>query len=178
MDVMEKHERRMRQKIEPTMSQLGQPNKKIVSKSKYVQVQSLRAGIGLAGVCLIFAAASCASVTIVTFLEFLRQPDWHLKNYGGIAFPRVLGQCGGAMLMGVGVYKMYRMSVASFTRARKMNHVVPLTKANAPYLPAQESLVRASAEPSAMLETVLLRAAADNPTTPPEQLVRASNTPA
>ncbi len=42
------------------------------------------------------------------------------------------------------------------------------------HLPAHDSLVRASSEPTQAQESVLLRAAAEGVETPPEQLVRAS----
>lgn len=49
-----------------------------------------------------------------------------------------------------------------------------LNRANAADLPAQESLVRASAAPVEEPQTVLLRAANPNNLTPVEQLLRPS----
>ena len=155
------------------MSSPDDPVKKIVSKREYAQIQSVRVGRMLWGMSLVVAGVACAVFTLcLCVLVFASLADG--DSYRGLgAFILICA----AVLTGVLTYGFGKMGAAKIEEAEKLNYAVPLTKANAPYLPMQESLVRASAEPLVAAETVLLRAAADNSTTPPEQLVRSSNSP-
>jgi hypothetical protein len=82
------------------------------------------------------------------------------------------------MIVIAGVLVFGAIGVSLVKHSADINNVVPLTRATASDLPAPESLVRASEEPPVAPETILLRPLADNPTSPPEQLVRPSETPA
>lgn len=55
-----------------------------------------------------------------------------------------------------------RISKKLYTDAKRIEPVVPLTRANTSSLPAVDSLVRASQEPLQAHQTVLLRAAMEN----------------
>jgi hypothetical protein len=59
-------------------------------------------------------------------------------------------------------------------KADQLEPLVPLTRQTAEQLPDEQSLVRASSEPSKGQQAVLLRAAGSDPHTPPEELLRAS----
>ncbi len=57
-------------------------------------------------------------------------------------------------------------------RAKSLGKVIPLTRANTADLPATESLVRASQEPTKEDQSILLRPAVEIQHTPADQLLR------
>jgi len=58
---------------------------------------------------------------------------------------------------------------------RKIDIGIPLTRSNTADLPAVDSLVRASQEPTDKQADVLVRPITDVQSTPPEQLLRSAN---
>ena len=160
-----------RQERKPTMSQ-SEPAKKIVSKREYVQIQSQRTGKMLSGMVLLAAGVGSAVFTLCLGGFALTLSDG--EGYRGPG-PFVI-LCA-AVLSGVMTYGFGTLGTTQIKEAEQMKQVVPLTKANASSLSAQESFVRASTEPLIAPETTLLRAATDNSTTLPEQMVRPSGAP-
>ncbi len=147
--------------------------KKIVSKGKYAQVQGQRGGIMLLGSMLFVMAGVCAFIAICLLFAALCYISVGRESVL-IGFVCALF----AAFMGAVAFGFAKAYLAAVRKVDEMNNVVPLTRTTAPYLPAQDSLVRASIEPPVAPETILLRAVGDVSATPPEQLVRPSDTPA
>ncbi len=59
-----------------------------------------------------------------------------------------------------------------FARAKEIEIGIPRTRSNVGQLPAEETLVRAAFEPVEQQQSILLRAAFQNNTTPADQLMR------
>lgn len=147
--------------------------KKIVFKGKYAQVQGQRGGIMLLGSLLFMMAGTC--VVVALCLLVITVCSVCAQRWEGVLFGFVCGLL--AAIMGAIAFGFAKAYLAAVQKVDEMNNVVPLTRTTAPYLPVQDSLVRASAGPSLAPETILLRAVGDVPATPPEQLVRPSHTP-
>jgi hypothetical protein len=70
--------------------------------------------------------------------------------------------------------RMVRAGVDMVEEGRQLEPVAPLTRRNRNQLPDEEALVRASQEPTAGQEKILLRAAATVEESRPEELLRAA----
>ncbi len=125
--------------------------KRIVSKAEYARIQSLRFGLFLSGLSLVILLLSHGVIGRRLF------PGDHIIVFA-------VGQIM-AMFLARPVGKLLKKSWA-------LGNVVPVTRANTGDLPAIESLVRASQEPTQEQQSILLRAAADTNQTPAEQLLR------
>ena len=156
------------------MSQNEKPAKKIVSRGEYVRVQLERVATLIGRVAFRFMLP-ILGITQCCFLakNLFITPNISLNLSLFILFWIVM-----LPILGAGIWVFFTMDGKLAKHAAEIDNVVPLTKAMASNVPAQESLVRASSEPSVAAETVLLRAADYNSTTPPEQLVRSSDAPA
>jgi len=139
------------------MDQPPKRKQRIVSKSQYVQALSKRLGLTSMGCGLMILTYLCGVTAI-----FLISP----QILGGLI--------GFAASMGFGLLAcaLGKWSFDSFRRAKTIDPGVPLTQKVVETLPAEESLVRASEEPTQTQQAILLRAATPDDSTPSEQLVR------
>ena len=77
----------------------------------------------------------------------------------------------------IGAVIFWRWGRDTYSQAKQVPSVLPLTRANTADLPALDSLVRASSEPIQEQQSVLLRAATETQERHDEQLVRAVGGP-
>jgi hypothetical protein len=80
----------------------------------------------------------------------------------------------GAGILGETTYALFLATMFAKEKAESLEPVTPLTRQNIEHLPAEETLVRASREPTEGQEKVLLRAATATDETAAEELLRAS----
>ena len=139
--------------------ELQKSGKRIVSKGEYVRLKGKRESIRLVGVCLLLLAGILGFLTVCTL---------------GIMGFRLNG-CILALCLGIATYVVGKWGLESLNASVKIDPGVPLTHVNVTDLPAPDTLVRASSEPTQEQQTVLLRAVAADQQTPSEQLVRASS---
>ena len=146
--------------------------KRIVSKAEYVKAQAKRLGWVCSGIIIVVSvllvAASILAALSTQNTHFpvgMRREDyWSLLTVLlSLAF--------------VCIFLRYMSRIENYIVGKftSIDPGVPLTHANATHLPAPDTLVRASVEPTQEQHAVLLRAAAAGQQTPPEQLVRASS---
>src|SRR5262249_39143860 len=118
---------------------------------------------------LLFVASLC-SIGVVfgatATLLFLVEPP---HGYAYAAFPLLF-----TLLCGFGAWAMYTIGVAASRRAENLEPLVPPTRQNIELMPVEETLVRASQEPTEGEGKVLLRAATATDETKPEELLRAT----
>src|SRR5579871_4510450 len=139
-------------------------NNRIVSKGQYVKAQSKRIGVGASGCGLLLLATICAGATI-WLLVFLLLGWW-------TALGAVL-----CVASGVATFWLGKWGFDNLRHAEAIDPGIPLTRKVAATLPSNESLVRASEEPTQEQQIVLLRAATHDHTTPAEQLLKPSGEP-
>ncbi len=143
------------------MTQEPKPGKRIVSKGAYMKAS---AGKVFTIVLFIGMGCYCALSTLRMFQKLLSKSD-------GVMLLPILAIC---LIMTGGLCFVIFSIIRGLVFIKQVDIGIPLTRANTADLPAPETLVRASSEPSQAQEAVLLRAAAEGQETPPEQLVRAS----
>ena len=169
------------------MKQSPQTRKHIVSKAEYVRIQGKRAQAILSGVAYLSLAvlsgfAGASLIAIVCY--YLCFPTRHFlldifvfKNH---YHPQDEIVClaifdGGAIVALFGLaYVHGTFGYNQIIEAARTDPGVPFTRMNTADLPASESLVRASEEPTHEHQTVLLRAAIETTERHEEQLVRAA----
>ena len=152
------------------MNQPPQTGKRIVSKGEYVKAQGKRVSLTLSAICLYLAAAACGMCATGLLLGILGS----LVSLDADLWGAVLYRGMGVLFFGGATYFLGKMALAALEQTDDMDSVIPLTRANTADLPAPDSLVRASAEPTQEQENVLLRAATQAQKRHEEQLVRAS----
>jgi hypothetical protein len=150
-----------------------QRRKRIVSKSEYLaylaRKKTLGLGavlLGMGGKMLVVFAFFCGIAT----LSMLCRPDtWSLA---GFLFPT-----GMTLLTGYGAWAWMKAAIETEDIASNIEPVIPQTRLGIKQLAAEETLVRASAEPTLEQEKVLLRATIHSNDAPAEQLLRPGNLP-
>jgi hypothetical protein len=149
----------------PTENQTG---KRIVSKGAYVKAQSKRIGMFLLSSTPILITFS---ILYAGFRFVHYQQHIHL-GWFALLIVIALYAAGGLIIFAM-MSEGVKQGAILFEEARRFDPGIPSHRANTADLPAPDSLVRASAEP-AQEPQVLLRAATQEPETPPEELVRPS----
>jgi hypothetical protein len=141
------------------MNQPPQTGKRIVSKTKYIEVQLKRLMCIALAVCLV----PCCYYLSTFIVKSSMHIQYHINAHNFMPLMYLLSATGGVA------------GVSLLNKARKIVPVVPITRANTGHLPAQESLVRASEEPTRPAVPVwVLRAATESVERHEEQLVRAA----
>jgi hypothetical protein len=148
-----------------------QKRKRVVTKLEYVAYlagkTTLNSGSFLlwcGGVLLAVIAVLCGMIT----LYLLATPNTWIGALGALFLTLILG--GGAWLF-------IQAGMGAGSIAEEMEPVLPPTRRNIEQLAAEETLVRASTEPTVEQKQVLLRAATGTDQTPPEQLLRPGTLP-
>ena len=145
------------------MQQAQEPGKRIVSKGVYASHVSRKATLSSSGITLCTIGGTGLIIAcLITLLVMVKGFSWQ-GVFLIIAFDLIVGSCSAALV---------RYGLKAVREARDIAPVVPLTRANTADLPAPDSLVRASQQPTQEQEVTLLRAAAQGFATPIEQLVR------
>lgn len=145
--------------------------KEIVSKGEYVRRQASRGVTASMAVCLLVPAFAFAIWSL--FCIFLAIAGL----FSNALFPYLsLDSLGSAIILGGIAFLIFRGSSILIKEARTLDPGIPFTRANTTNLPAEESLVRASAEPVELQQAVLLRAASQSDATPADLLLRPATT--
>jgi hypothetical protein len=144
------------------MTEQKQSKKRVVSKSKYGLYLMGKTWLGYVSIVLsivgslfILFTVWCAMIAYV--------------NYGTVQFASAIVDllvCGFVSAM------LVAGATAASRVVGKIEPVLPETRQNIQQLPTEETLLRASQEPTEGQEKVLLRAAITTTETPPEQLLR------
>ncbi len=146
-----------------------QKQKRLVSKSEFAKIQSIRLGLSATSLCLLSLMVCSFAVTVVCIQSLIVRITYssHIYNvYIGMLSLGFLSGCGGLF--------SWKLLVASVKKTKALGKVVPFTRANTADLPAPDSLVRASEKPVQAQADMLLRAATDVQQAAPEQLLRAT----
>ncbi len=150
--------------------ELETTGKRIVSKAEYVEAQAKRLGWVGVGITTFLAISLCALLFVVPLLQndhgrLNKRGEYTSSTSTMIIVFTVIGCC---------LYLTNKIWDCIGNKVVEIDPGTPLTHANTAHLPAPDTLVRASSEPTQAQQTVLLRAVAAGQQTPPEQLVRAS----
>lgn len=115
-------------------------------------------------------AGVLAGLVALSFLGDLIGPTemaWYISDKGWLRLWTALIGVSSLLLTSLGAYTIKHL--------QEVDIGIPLTRANTADLPADESLVRASQEPTDKQADVLVRPITDVQSTPPEQLLRSAN---
>jgi hypothetical protein len=157
------------------MNQPEKPKMRIVSKAKYVAHRGKKGLLGLSGLVLVIAAwlGGCCGLLICFWLLI-----WGII---GVYYNPPIGILTTLIVLGLG-WLIVRLGtffshqgLEMIDNADRTDDVIPFTKANIAYIHAEESLLRASAEPVEAQSSTLLRAATTTNDAPAEQLLRPAN---
>ena len=153
--------------IPPPPRPVAAPKVRLVSLLAFWRIKCISIGRrGLAYVLLLLSALltviSSSFVSGLFPVPNLLDARWWIAALAGV--------CG----LALGMYATIKGAILCLYPAKQTEIIVPLTRHTAAYLPATDSLVRASAEPLQEQKTVLLRAAATGMEAPPEEMLRAS----
>ena len=152
------------------MNQPPPTGKRIVSKGEYVKVQGLRVGLVCFGVTtVLLCLASVAFLLTELGRNDHTPPGKRFENQ--VSWQTMLLVLA---IVGAFIYFMNRMTELIGSKVTRIEPGVPLTRANTADLPANDTLVRAGAEPTQQQQAVLLRAATQTQERHEEQLVRAA----
>ena len=156
--------------------ELKKTGKQIVSKGEYVGRLGSKAFFSAVGIIMLWfcAIGVFATICLLFTLFFILYPDL-TKMDVAIRFIIFLSLC--LPLVGVVLFLLGYVGRLAIRRGRQVDPGIPFTRENTADLPAEDSLVRASEEPTPEQQTVLLRAAVQGQETPAEELVRASSGP-
>ena len=147
------------------MDQPPKRKQRVVSKGQYAFAQANRLGCGVLGITLFVMAMICAVSSLWDYCLVLQHRIAPYPWY-------IIATIYWVMACGIGYGAFYSMK-----RVRTIDPGTPISRISADTLPAEESLVRASAEPAQEQHSVLLRAFTDNQETPAEQLLRPTGEP-
>lgn len=135
---------------------------KIVPKSHYLDI------LAKSGVLTLLSSLSIAASILLAVGDVLVWRAW-------IGFPDYAGENSRwFVLLAFASISLLALGLRTKRRVETAEPVRPLTRHTVNHIPAEESLVRASEEPLAGQEKILLRAAKANEETPAEQLLRPS----
>jgi len=149
--------------------------KRIVSKGKYIEQLATKAGNEIISIFLVIVAAALFFFVAIMILLVCAGGGLLCIDNEGCSASSVIAQILGWAAIFAVLGALCAFASRPFGRAAKNTRIdVPLTRANTVYLPAAESLIRASQEPMQAQEGVLLRAAMETTPEQEEQLLRAS----
>jgi hypothetical protein len=147
------------------MTEPKPPTKRLVSPREYVGRKAGRAASFLGGgLMALIGTAGTIVCGLVFLVSLIFTFTMHFFALIGVVF---------AVIFGVFFIMMGIIGKQIIEEADDTNGIELLTARKAEALPAAETLVRASQEPTEGQEKVLLRAALTSDDTPPEQLLRA-----
>lgn len=135
--------------------------KRVVSKPAYAEYLAKKLGLNTAATVLVVTGAVGFMVSLIGVMSSL---DFMQRSL----------QCFGSITLGVLAIITIDAGLALSRHAETMPEVIPLTQQTAEQISAEESLVRASSQPTEQPETILLRAAQFSTETPAEELLRSS----
>ncbi|MCW3053425.1 MAG: hypothetical protein JWN14_2595 [Chthonomonadales bacterium] len=136
------------------------PQKRLVSKREYIGRLAEAANQTLIGFACLGGGAYFLWLFLMLVADMYReQAPWTVYT---LALPFV----------GISAFFLW-ISKNIWTMASEIKHVTPITHKNNHFLPAKETLVRASNVPPAQQQAELLRATQVGTEIPPEQLLRA-----
>jgi hypothetical protein len=157
---------------EQTMTEPKPPKKRVVSKSEYVRHRITKAWWRTSGLVGIVSG-------VVIGVIFGMGQIWYMGSQLMNSTSGITSIVLGGLMVGLIVYMiasgLYLQGTEYWKKAGQLEDVELLKHANVGQLPAEETLLRASAEPTEGQEKVLLRAAMAGAETPPEQLLRPGN---
>jgi hypothetical protein len=149
------------------MTEPKPPKKRVVTKRKYVRYLFEKTWLVLSS----FVLAGLGVLILGWVVKWIGQHFSQLISWRGpVAFAQLVAFC-------LIARRLLRNASKRVKELGQIESVEPLTRNNTGHLPVEETLVRASTEPTTDQEKVLLRAATRGEETPPEQLLRAGNLP-
>lgn len=149
--------------------------RRVVSPRRYLRYLIQKAVIGGVGAFLfvsgILGIVVCVGLIIAALVAIAE--TFSKDNYASFWVQTIIFCL--ALLVFVGCVSLFfvRSGIHQMDKAGQLERLAPLTRQTAEQLPAEQSLVRASSEPSEVQQAVLLRAAGADTPTPPEELLRA-----
>jgi hypothetical protein len=145
--------------------------KRIVSKAEYFRNLRRRYWLAISALLLLIPGA-LGTIALVLWILF---KVFQSQSLGRALGPSVMIFMFFSGLMWFAVrHLMIKTAIANIKVLRKMDRVAPMKRRDLDQLPAEETLVRASQEPTEGQEKVLLRAAMATEETSSEELLRAS----
>lgn len=154
------------------MPQVKQPKKRLVTRQEYIYHRAAKASWRVSAIVL-FVIGIIATTGLLVFL--------FLPRYGSLNLYQLLERVlSGLVLLLFGLpggWWLFKRGMLHSEKAEQIEDVELLTHDTMRQLPAQETLVRASTEPTVKQEKVLLRATIAPEETPSEQLLRPGNVP-
>jgi hypothetical protein len=145
------------------MTEPKPPKKRLVPVHEYVGRKATRAVLFSLGGYLLLTGIIGMLISLSGLV--LSFPMW-LLGFSNVSFTLL------ALISGLISWGLFSAGQFVGETADKIEDVERLTFITADKLPAEETLVRASTEPTQQQEKVLLRAATASEETPPEQLLR------
>jgi hypothetical protein len=148
---------------------------RVVSKSRYLRFVIEKAALCGSGVFLfgvgVLGATTCTFL-LLSGIWWSWVTHWYDYSRNPVLTPML------SVLVCVLIAVLFVLIACSgprqVDRAARLEPLVPFTRQVAEHLPAEQSLVRASSEPSALQQAVLLRAAGSDSHTPSQELLRAA----
>ena len=149
------------------MIQQQESGKRIVSMSRYVQIQSIRASLWL--YCLFCYLLALVSLCLIIAFGFgvLRFAPWPILHWSMVSESIWL-----FLFLPALIYLCFTAGESCSARWEQIEPVVPINGVRINRLSATESLVRASQEPLQEQKSVLLRSAIQANDTACEQLLK------
>ncbi len=144
------------------------PVRRIVSKREYVKLQSIRFGLNLSSLSFLMFAVSCGLATLCLGAMLALTIDKLFTGY--FTYYSILVSV--TLLIGGATFLFFRLFGITGNKAKAVEKVALVSRANSGHLPAVESLVRASEMPVAEQQFVLLRPSAEQDKVPVDQLLR------
>jgi hypothetical protein len=146
--------------------------KRPVPLTEYLRNRAAKIGWKASGITLMLLSSAVGIIVIWQVLL-------GLKVDASIAQKMAALQRGALLILigYIGAFFIQKQGRVCTEKAKKIEEVELLKHANVGQLPVEETLVRASTEPTQEQEKVLLRAAMTSEDTPPEQLLRPGNPP-
>lgn len=151
--------------VEPFPGRLEMDGKRLVSKGRYVRIQSLRGALWLNGFLCYTVALVCLTVILAFALGMLRFAPWPILRWSLMTQAIWI-----FLFLPAAVYGCLTMAEWLASRRNAIESVVPLTDERLHRLPEPSSLVRASIAPQEPSEQLLRTAYPVD--IPIEQLVR------
>lgn len=145
--------------------------KRVVSKTEYVGYQAKKLGLSLAAGLLIGTGVVGLMMDALAMVSHLRVLA---SIQGWIGFSDFLLFFAIYLSVGYCMVFLFRSGLKMGVQVEAIQTVVPLTQRTTHQLSVEESLVRASLQPTEQPGTVLLRAAQSSAEIPADQLLRSS----
>jgi hypothetical protein len=147
------------------------PKKRVVSNAEYFHYLRRKSWLVISALILLVPGA----LGTIALSLWLLIRVFQSQSMGRTLGPGVMVFIGFVGVMWFAVrHLMIKTAIANMKEWRRMEAVVPPTRQHIEQLTAEETLVRASQEPTEGQEKVLLRAVQSTETVKPEELLRAS----